>query len=891
MNEREIFAGAMERGSEAERAAFLDGACGGDVAMRARIEALLKEQAQLGSFLEAPPAALAASGGGVTSDSPPHRPGTVIGPYKLLEPIGEGGMGAVYMAEQTQPVRRKVALKVIKPGMNTRQVIARFEAERQALALMDHPNIAKVLDAGATGSGQPFFVMELVKGVPITDYCDEARLTPRERLELFVPVCQAIQHAHQKGIIHRDVKPSNVLVTLVDGRPVPRVIDFGIAKATDQQLTERTLFTQHGAIVGTPEYMSPEQAEAIAQDVDTRTDIYSLGVLLYELLTGTTPLGRSQLQQAGYLEILRRVREEEPLWPSKRLSGSGEALASIAARRHSEPARLTRLVRGDLDWIVMKALEKDRSRRYETASGLAGDVRRHLEGDPVEAGPPSAVYRLGKFVRRHRAALATAGAFAAVLIAATALSAWQAILAREQRDRAFAAENKARTSQVKAEEEGARARKSAKESRAVLGFFLNRVVAAARPGGQAGGQGHDVTLRAALDAAARGIASDFAAQPEVEAAVRKTLGESYFFLGDAAKAVEQLERARTLGGAGIGDHHPESLELLVNLATAYGGAGRSGDAIRLGQETLELCKAKLGPDHPTTLQSLSSVAEMYRDAGRVEDSIRLGEEALRLRRATLGPDHPDTLFSLNYLALAYMDAGRTDDAIRLNEEALRLRRATLGPDHPDTLQSLHNMASFYHDVGRIDDAIRLNEEAIKLKKAKLGPDHPETIMAMGNLAMDYHDAGRKGDAIKVQEEVLAMRKAKLGREHPTTIRTMNDLASIYLNEKRWAEAEATARECLELRKKAQPDEWPYFLTMSQLGLALAGQGKYAEAEPLEVDGYRGLKAREASMPGPLRKNLVHNIRGIVNLYDAWGKSEKAEEWRKALSPEDRPSGP
>ena len=441
-----VFTEALVRPSGPERAAYLDEACRGDAELQVQAEALLRDHERIGRFLGTAPGPIGSSV--EAAEHGDHQPddfalaeapstcaapvgpgaeatGAVIGPYKLLQPIGEGGMGTVYMAEQTHPVRRMVALKLIKAGMDGRHVLARFGAERQALALMDHPNIAKVFDAGTTDIGRPYFVMELVKGIPITRFCDERRLTLRERLELAIPVCQAVQHAHQKGIIHRDLKPSNVLIALYDGKPVPKVIDFGVAKATGPRLTDQTLYTEFGAVVGTLEYMSPEQAELNQLDIDTRSDIYSLGVLLYELLTGSTPLERKRLKEVLFLEILRVIREEESPRPSTRLSTTDE-LPSIAACRHVEPRKLSGLVRGELDWIVMKALEKDRNRRYETANGLAADLRRYLDDEPVQACPPSARYRFGKFARRHRTALLTAGLVSAALVLGTIVSAWQA---------------------------------------------------------------------------------------------------------------------------------------------------------------------------------------------------------------------------------------------------------------------------------------------------------------------------------------------------------------------------------------------------------------------------------------------------------------------------------
>jgi eukaryotic-like serine/threonine-protein kinase len=817
MTERSIFMQALEFDDPRGREAHVLRACGGDERLRARVEALLRRH-QSDDVLELdrmPDVDLS-----FTADLPPaaEHPGTTIGPYKLLEQIGEGGMGVVYMAEQTQPIRRKVALKIIKPGMDTNQVIARFEAERQALALMDHPNIARVLDAGATESCRPYFVMELVNGIPITEYCDQAQLTPRERLELFVPVCQAIQHAHQKGIIHRDLKPSNVLVTLHDGRPVPKVIDFGVAKAVSQRLTERTMFTQFGTVIGTLEYMSPEQAERSGLDIDTRSDIYALGILLYELLTGTTPLERAKLHQAGYAEILKRIKEEEPPKPSTRLSASKPALASIAERRRTDPAKLARLVRGELDWIVMKALDKDRTRRYETANGLARDIECYLHDEPVEACPPSATYRLRKLARKHRAAMATLAGFAAVIVIAAIVSTLLAI-------RATTAERQA--SQRLAESETV--------SRRLVDIFR-------RP--DPGRDGRQVKVVDLLDQAARDLDAEFPGASKIKGELLHTLGETYDGLGLYDRSAELLTKA------------------------------------------LSVRQAALGPGHPDTLKSMSGLAVTDVKGDRMNEAIPLFEEALKLRKAKLGPDHPDTLESMSGLAWAYMRAERLDEATSLNEQVLRMRKAKLGPDHPDTLHSMFDVAFDYQFNGRLFEAIPLFEEALELRKAKLGPDDLWTLQSLWGLAWAYREADRLDDAVRLSAEALELYKVKLGLDHPYALHTMavraGALGRLRLQQKKYAEAEPLLREGLSQLKRLVPNDWSRFQCEGLLGASLLGQKKFDKAEPFLIKGYEGMNEREAKIPAELKRHLTEAGERLVHLYEAWGKPEKAAEWRAKL---------
>jgi tetratricopeptide (TPR) repeat protein len=750
-----LFSAALERRSGAERTSFLDAACSQDAACRSHVERLLRIQERLGSFLEVPAVETDAT---VQSPVPNEVMGTMIGRYKILEEIGEGGFGVVYLAQQEEPVRRRVALKILKLGMDTREVIARFEAERQALALMDHPNIARVLDAGATEAGRPYFVMELARGARITEYCDAHKLATADRLRLLLPVCHAVQHAHQKGIIHRDLKPGNVLVTLQDGQPVPKVIDFGIAKATSQRLTTKTLFTRLHQFLGTPEYMSPDQV-AGEHDVDTRTDVYSLGVLLYELLTSVTPFDRATLRAASFDEIKRIIREVEPPKPSTRVQTLVLENAEVAACRRVEPAALHKLLRGDLDWIVMRALEKDRTQRYATAKDLADDIERHLRHEPVVAGPPSARYRLRKFVWRHRIGVLTGSIAVSALILGLVLASvgWvQAHQAQraleEQRDAAREARGHEHEQRALAEAGAEEARKQAARSAAVS-EFLQEMLSSVDPSKTLG---REVTVRYALDEAAKRIESGaLAQQPEVEATLRATLGETYAALGLYKTAEKHLRAAHAIQSRLLGPEQRETLRTSRALAGVLRVQGKFAEAETLLRQTAEAQRRVLGAEHPDTLTTLKELALALWGPRRFAEAEAIHRSTLETQRRTLGEEHPDTIESLGHLGAVCRAQGKLAEAEPLLRRALELSRRVLGDAHPATAVALNNLGHLLEDQGKPAEAESLYRQGYEVERQILGADHPRTALSMNDLLRVLRSQGKMEEVRPLVVERLA----------------------------------------------------------------------------------------------------------------------------------------
>jgi len=870
-------------------------------------------------------------------------PGSLIGRYKILEKIGEGGFGVVYVAEQREPVKRRVALKIIKLGMDTRQVVARFEVERQALAMMDHSNIAKVFDAGATETGRPYFVMELVRGTRITEYCDQNNLSTRDRLDLFGKVCQAIQHAHQKGIIHRDIKPSNVLVTVNDGVPVPKVIDFGIAKATQGELTEKTVYTQFEQFIGTPAYMSPEQAEMTSLDIDTRSDIYALGVLLYELLTGKTPFEQQDLLKAGLDGMRQMIREQEPPRPSTRVSSLGGKERTTTARcRGLDAPKLVHLLRGDLDWIVMKCLEKDRTRRYETANGVAMDVQRYMNDEPVVAARPSILYTFRKFTKRHRVAFVVTTGFAVGLVAGVIVTTWLAV-------RASRAE---KVSQTQAS-------------------FLKSILQSITP---AVARGRDTTvLREVLDNATARIGKELAGQPQVEADMRLTIGKTYINLGEYTNALAMTREALRLSK---GTRRITEVLALNNLGVILSELGDITNALAYDRQALELKKELLGNENADVATSMSNVGFRLWTLGAYDEAEAMHREALRIRRKVLPPDHPDigaslgnlamarwnrgyfgeaeSLFrealavfkakpdgdqtlvatALNNLATVLRDLGQIDNADKVNREAWALREKLLGKRHPYTVYSKNNQAVLLQRQGRLDEAEVLHREALEAQRETLGTNHQYVAETLSGLGLTLAKKGDLAAAEAMQRDAFATAERVFGKNHPVTAEPLERLAVLLAIRGELATAEAMLTNALAIAKQAAGNEHPDIisslydlawilkqkgdpttaeslrsgankisiksgnygvraLTDSAYDLAdiLQAQGKFLEAEPLFTEAWEYLQSHASADPVFKRDASKR----LVRFYEAWdraapntGKASKADEWRKRLAdPESR----
>jgi eukaryotic-like serine/threonine-protein kinase len=838
MTEREIFFEALEISTPEARAAYLEGVCAGDVALRGKVEELLKEHFSNDSLVAGP-----AVEGGRSEVESQQAPALMLDRYKLLEKIGEGGFGEVWMAEQREPIKRRVALKIIKPGMDSRQVVARFEAERQALAMMDHANIARVFDAGRTDSGRPYFVMELVRGIKITEYCDQNRLPTRERLNLFIAVCQAIQHAHQKGIIHRDIKPSNILVTLHDGVPVPKVIDFGIAKATQQELTDKTLFTQFQQFIGTPAYISPEQAEMSGLDIDTRADIYSLGVLLYELLVGQTPFDAKEMMQGGLDALRQIIREKEPLRPSTRLNTlQGDARTTAGKRRQTDVGKLVHQLEGDLDWIVMKCLEKDRSRRYETANGVAADIQRHLANEPVVARPPSRLYEFQKMVRRHKFGFAATGVVIVALAIGLGSAIWALAIEKHALARAVAAERE--QSRLRQEAETARAKEAEMRRQAEtqaarsaeVAKFMKDMLSGVAPGVA---MGRDTTLlQEILDRTAERISLALTNQPEVEAELRLTLGLTYFELGEAAKS-EAMQR-----------------------------------------EALALFRKTFGNEHRKVVLALNNIAINLRDLGRDADAEVLLREALVTQRKLSGDADPLVSLLLNNLGNVLRGLGKLEEAETAHREALTLRRKFESGLVP---LSLYDLALDLRRQGKLADAEAMLRNSLEIyKKDRAETRSRYTINVLNSLAEMLKDQRRLSEAESLAREGLAMGKRRLSDDHPGVINSTYILASVLCEEDRLAEAADLSGDLLAILEKRRPGDWQTFAIKSLLGNCLLRQTNYAQAEPLLVGGYQGLAQARTEIPAYRRYWVDDALKRLVRLYEITNQPEKAAEWKKLM---------
>jgi len=748
-----------------------------------------------------------------------ERPGTRIGCYKLLRILGEGGMGMVYLAEQEQLIRRRVALKIIKPGMDSKKVLARFEAERQALALLDHPNIAQVYDAGTAESGRPYFVMEYVKGTPITEFCDRHTLNIEERLRLFQQVCQAVHHAHQKGIIHRDIKPSNILISSENDKAIPKIIDFGVAKALIQPLTERTLITEDSQLLGTPEYMSPEQIESANEDIDTRSDIYSLGVLLYELLTGVLPFDSDTLRTGGIENIRKVIRETDPKTPSTRLTRLGEKAEAIAQNRQMEIQTLKKHLRKELEWIPLKAMRKERSQRYRSASELSDDIDNYLKGEPLMAGPPTTRYRLKKFIRRHKALVSGIAAVLIVSIIGTIVSVSLAV----GRSRAHS------------------------EVQLIADFLENDVLGSASKA-----RIGEATVSYILDAASVSLEDKFKQKPLIEASIREKLASVYRVIGEANKSEQQLLHASRIYRKQYGEEHPITWRVMSNLGWIYEDQGRY-------REMKSLC-SHLG----------------FKFAGAVAD-YHLGKyqyAALFFEEYNRGTDKSLHHFSSCNLARVYVAQGRYEEAEQLFVETLA--------EWPETLSNWKlvyssALANMYREQGRYVEAERLINEVLEAQRLKLGDKHLHTLMSMYALVRLYIDQDHYDKANALLSEALPIVRVRLRKEHPLKLRFLNAFAVLYTKQEQYDQSEAFFDEALKGRQRELGDDHPETLeTKNDLAELYKEQDRYEEAGPLLIEAVEGRSLKL----GDTHPHTIESLNNLIALYEAWNKPEKAKKWLK-----------
>jgi serine/threonine protein kinase len=782
-------------------------------------------------------------------------PGTKIGPYVILEQIGAGGMGEVYKAEQRHPIKRTVAIKIIKLGFDTRDIIARFESERQALARMDHPNVARVIDAGSTDTGRPYFVMEYVPGVPITKFADDQQLDLKQRLRLFIQACHAIAHAHTKALIHRDIKASNVLAFMHDGTPMIKVIDFGIAKAlAGDRLSEITLNTGHGQMIGTFESMSPEQADG-SPDIDTRTDVYSLGVLLYELLTGVKPFDRSTLTRATDEEVRRIIREVDPPRPSTKLSSLGDEAERVTRCRHTSLDMLTRQLKGELEWIPLKAMRKERAQRYATASELADDILNYLENRPLIAGPESRAYRSSKFLRRHWRGVAASAAMVFLLIGGIVATSWQAV-------RATRAQNEARAAQARAEA-------VARELRDVNRFLTDDLLASAAP---AVGRGKELTVSEAVDRAADSVATRFRDHPLTEATIRSTLADTYDALGFTERALPHAQAALEIYRPRRGPDDEATIVATAHVGELLAKLNRHAEAEPMLRDVLARSEKLLGAEHHVTLDCIGALARSLRMQERFAEAETLYRRMLDGDRRVHGPQSREAAMSLNSLAVLLNTQGRSAEAEPLYREALAIRKELLGTDHPSYLSTQGNLARVLEAQDKLPEAEALLRQVLTEKRRVLKDDHPETTSSIHALASVLAQQQKYEESETLSREVVEIRLRTLGEDDIDTLQSMSNLARTLTLRGKYVEAEAFYRRAIDGRSKVLGEKHPHTLnSMSGLAGACEAQEKFADAEAMFA---------RLSQPGalevfpPARQAVIvaHHGRCLVRL----GEASRAE---------------